>query len=109
MCEPLGLDNSSDRAPGDRVTLAIRAARAGTPGPTLRSVQLKLSAGLGGTMSVIDCDQHLYESRATWADHIDPTHRDQALAIVDDDLGYPWLVWGDRRIELCDVQHPGET
>jgi predicted TIM-barrel fold metal-dependent hydrolase len=58
---------------------------------------------------VIDCDQHLYEGRTMWADHIDPDQRDQALAIVDDELGYPWLCWGDRRIELCDVQRPGET
>jgi predicted TIM-barrel fold metal-dependent hydrolase len=58
---------------------------------------------------VIDCDQHLYEGRTMWADHIDPDQRDQALAIVDDALGYPWLCWGDRRIELCDVQRPGET
>jgi predicted TIM-barrel fold metal-dependent hydrolase len=44
-----------------------------------------------------------------WADHIDPAHRDDALAVVDDELGYPWLCWGERRIELCDVQHPGAT
>jgi hypothetical protein len=60
-------------------------------------------------MSVIDCDQHLYEGRTMWADHIEPDQRHQALAIVDDDLGYPWLCWGDRRIELCDVQYPGRT
>jgi predicted TIM-barrel fold metal-dependent hydrolase len=64
---------------------------------------------MSGDLQVIDCDQHLYESRTTWVDHIDPAHRSEALAIVDDDLGYPWLCWGDRRIELCDVQHPGET
>ena len=58
---------------------------------------------------VIDCDQHLYEGRTMWAEHIDPDDRDQALAIVDDELGYPWLTWGGRRIELCDVQHPGRT
>jgi predicted TIM-barrel fold metal-dependent hydrolase len=58
---------------------------------------------------VIDCDQHLYESRTMWSDHVDPASREEALAIVDDDLGYPWLCWGDRRIELCDVQRPGDT
>jgi predicted TIM-barrel fold metal-dependent hydrolase len=58
---------------------------------------------------ITDCDQHLYESRTMWADHIDPAHRADALAIVDDPLGYPWLCWGGRRIELCDVQHPGDT
>jgi len=30
-------------------------------------------------MGVIDCDQHLYESRTLWRDHIDPTHADDAL------------------------------
>jgi predicted TIM-barrel fold metal-dependent hydrolase len=58
---------------------------------------------------VIDCDQHLYESREMWREHIDPEHRDDALAIVDDELGYPWLCWGARRLELADVQHPGDT
>ena len=58
---------------------------------------------------VIDCDQHLYESRTMWRDHIDPEHVDDALAIVDDELGHPWLCWGDRRLELADVQHPRDT
>ena len=44
--------------------------------------------------SVIDSDQHLYETRTTWLDHIDPGRRDDALRIVDDELGYPWLSWG---------------
>ncbi len=55
---------------------------------------------------VIDCDQHLYESRTMWRDHIDPEHTDDALAIVDDELGYSWVCWRDRRLELADVQHP---
>jgi predicted TIM-barrel fold metal-dependent hydrolase len=59
---------------------------------------------------VIDSDQHLYETRTTWIDHIDPAHRDDALRIVDDDLGYPWLSWGpDRKLGPVDVQHPGLT
>jgi len=59
---------------------------------------------------VIDSDQHLYETRTTWLDHIDPGHRDDALRIVDDDLGYPWLCWGpDRKLGPVDVQHPGQT
>src|SRR5215213_361932 len=73
----------------------------------------RAAADHGGTMtdgtSVIDCDQHLYETRTMWREHIDPEHRDDALAIVDDDLGYPWLVWRERRLELCDVQHPRDT
>jgi predicted TIM-barrel fold metal-dependent hydrolase len=59
--------------------------------------------------NVIDSDQHLYESRAMWREHIDPSMRDEALDIVDDDLGYPWLTWRGRRLGLCDVQIPGDT
>jgi predicted TIM-barrel fold metal-dependent hydrolase len=60
-------------------------------------------------VAVIDCDQHLYEARTMWADHIDPGARDDALAIVDDELGYPWLQWRGRRLQLADVQRPGDT
>jgi len=59
--------------------------------------------------AVIDCDQHLYESRTCWADHIDPAWRDEALRIEDDDLGYAWLSWRDRRLGMADVQIPGRT
>jgi predicted TIM-barrel fold metal-dependent hydrolase len=59
--------------------------------------------------AVTDSDQHLYESRTLWADHIDPSRRDEALAIVDDELGYPWLTWRDQRLSLADVQVPGDT
>ena len=58
---------------------------------------------------IIDSDQHLYEGRTLWRDHIDPGLRDEALAIVDDELGYPWLTWRDRRLDVADVQFPGET
>ncbi|HUC37073.1 MAG TPA: hypothetical protein VMR97_08115 [Acidimicrobiales bacterium] len=59
--------------------------------------------------SIIDSDQHLYESRTLWADHIDPAVREDALAIVDDELGYPFLTWRGRRLSLADVQLPGDT
>ena len=58
---------------------------------------------------IIDSDQHLYESRTLWADHIDPASRDEALAIVDDELGYPWLTWRGQRLDVADVQIPGDT
>ena len=60
-------------------------------------------------MVVVDSDQHLYESRTLWRDHIDPGARDEALAIVDDELGYPWLTWHDERLDLADVQFPGDS
>lgn len=58
---------------------------------------------------VIDSDQHLFEPRDLWARYIDPSAREDALALVDDELGYPWLTWRDRRLGLADVQWPGET
>ncbi len=57
----------------------------------------------------IDSDQHLYETRTLWAEHIDPNRQDEALAIVDDELGYPWLTWRGQRLDLADVQLPGRT
>jgi hypothetical protein len=59
--------------------------------------------------AVIDSDQHLYESRTMWLDHSDPAARPDALAIIDDDLGYPWLTWRGRRLQPVDVQRPGAT
>jgi predicted TIM-barrel fold metal-dependent hydrolase len=58
---------------------------------------------------VVDSDQHLYEPRTMWLDHIDPDHRDDALQIVDDDLGYAWLTWRGKRLGPADVQRPRET
>ena len=62
-----------------------------------------------GNAPVVDCDQHLYESRDLWASHIDPADRHRALAIEDDDQGYAWLTWQGRRLQLADVQQPGDT
>jgi len=59
--------------------------------------------------AVTDCDQHLYETRTLWADHIEPAWRHEALRIEDDDLGYAWLRWRDRRLGMADVQIPGRT
>ena len=58
---------------------------------------------------MLDCDQHLYEYRGMWRDHIDPDARDLALELVDDDLGHTWLTWCGRRLGPADVQLPGET
>jgi hypothetical protein len=59
--------------------------------------------------AIIDCDQHLYESRTLWVDNCDPAQRDDALRIEDDDLGYPWITWRGTRLGMADVQLPGET
>jgi predicted TIM-barrel fold metal-dependent hydrolase len=62
-----------------------------------------------GLMMVIDCDQHLYEPRHMWRDHIEPAYRYAALDIVDDELGYAWLTWRGRHLQLADVQLPRAT
>jgi predicted TIM-barrel fold metal-dependent hydrolase len=59
--------------------------------------------------SVIDSDQHLFEPRDLWQRYADPSARDDALAIVDDELGHPWVTWHGKRLGLADVQWPGET
>lgn len=58
---------------------------------------------------IIDSDQHLHEPRTMWSDHIDPDKKHEALRVVDDELGYSWLTWGDRRLQMTDVQYPGDT
>jgi hypothetical protein len=58
---------------------------------------------------VIDVDQHLYEPRGLWAEHIDPGSRDDALAIEDDELGHAWVTWRGGRLGAADVQVPGDT
>ncbi len=58
---------------------------------------------------IIDSDQHLYESRNLWQEYADPALRDEALSIDDDELGYPWLTWRGRRLDVADVQIPGDT
>ena len=41
------------------------------------------------TLQTIDVDQHLFESRTTWSEYIDPAHRPDALSISDDEAGGP--------------------
>ena len=58
---------------------------------------------------VIDCDQHLFETPDLWSRYIDPTHRDDALCLEDDELGYTWLMWHSRRLMPAFHQVPGDT
>jgi predicted TIM-barrel fold metal-dependent hydrolase len=60
-------------------------------------------------MAVIDVDQHLFEPRGMWREHIDPGLRDRSLAIEDDELGYPWLTWRGERLYLAELQFPGQA
>jgi len=59
------------------------------------------------TLRTIDVDQHLFESRTAWADHIDPAHAEDALGIEDDERGWPWLTWRGARLYPVEIQHPG--
>ena len=59
--------------------------------------------------AIIDSDEHLFEPRSMWLDHIDPSMRDEALQLIDDDRGFTWLTWRGERIELADVHLPGDT
>lgn len=58
---------------------------------------------------MIDSDQHLYETRSLWRDHIDPQFRHDALELVDDEEGYTWLTWRGERLDLADVHQPGDV
>jgi len=60
-------------------------------------------------MIIIDSDQHLYESRGLWRDHIDPKMRDDALRIEDDEVGTPRLRWREHSLGVAEVQIPGRT
>ena len=58
------------------------------------------------TLHTIDVDQHLFESRTTWSDYIDPSQRDAALSITDDAAGWPWLTWRGDRLTCLEVPVP---
>jgi predicted TIM-barrel fold metal-dependent hydrolase len=55
---------------------------------------------------ILDVDQHLFEPRGAWRDHIDPTFHDDALAIEDDALGWPWLTWRGQQMYPVESQRP---
>jgi predicted TIM-barrel fold metal-dependent hydrolase len=57
-------------------------------------------------LHTIDVDQHLFEARDTWATHIDPAHRPDALAIEDDEAGWPWLTWRGTRLAPIEIPIP---
>ena len=60
-------------------------------------------------MRIVDADTHLIETRALWSDHLDAAHRDLAMRIEDDELGWSWLTTPDgRRIHLAEAHTPGD-
>ncbi|HEX4434161.1 MAG TPA: amidohydrolase family protein [Acidimicrobiales bacterium] len=58
------------------------------------------------TLQTIDVDQHLFESRTTWSEYIDPVHKADALTIADDESGWPWLAWRGDRLTPLEVPIP---
>lgn len=60
-------------------------------------------------MRIVDSDQHLYESRTLWREHIDPGLRDEALRIEDDAAGTPRLRWRGHELGIAEVQVPGRS
>ena len=59
--------------------------------------------------AVIDSDQHLFEYRGLWEEHIDPAVRGEAIRFADDAQGHVRVVWRDQVLAVADVQTPGET
>jgi predicted TIM-barrel fold metal-dependent hydrolase len=57
----------------------------------------------------IDCDMHFFESADMWSSYAEPADRDRALRLAPDELGYQWLVHGDRRLRLAEPHHPGDV
>ena len=55
---------------------------------------------------MIDCDSHLFEPTGLWEEYCDPADRDVALRMVPDELGYVWLLAGDRRVWLAEPHQP---
>jgi Amidohydrolase len=60
-------------------------------------------------MRIVDSDQHLYERRTLWLDHIDPALRDEAIRIEDDAVGTPRLRWRGQALGIAEVQIPGRS
>ena len=58
---------------------------------------------------LIDCDSHLFEPGDMWQRYADPGDRDVVLRMTTDDLGYTWLMSGDRRITLAEPHIPGKV
>ena len=60
--------------------------------------------------TVFDCDSHLFEYRSLWLDHLPVADHHLALRIVDDDLGYPTLRFGEDGAAdfLCWVSDPSD-
>jgi hypothetical protein len=48
----------------------------------------------------------LVEFEQMWREYVDPADRDVALYMATDELGYTWLMFGDRRLSLSGPRSP---
>ena len=60
-------------------------------------------------LRTIDVDQHLFEARDSWVKHIDPASRADALAIEDDEAGWPWLTWRGTQLSPIEIPFPEKS
>jgi len=58
---------------------------------------------------LIDCDSHLFEPTDLWARYADPADRDVAMRIDGDEMGYSWLMCGDRKLTLAEPHIPKQV
>lgn len=59
--------------------------------------------------SLIDSDTHLFEPRDMWQRYIDPQDREVALHMAEDELGYVWLMQGERKLRMGGPHRPGDV
>ncbi len=59
--------------------------------------------------TLIDSDTHLFEPAGMWQEYVDPADRDVALHMAVDELGYTWLMFGNRRLSLGGPHRPGDV
>jgi predicted TIM-barrel fold metal-dependent hydrolase len=60
-------------------------------------------------VSVIDCDQHLFEAPDLWRRYSTTRDASLALSLDTDRLGHTWLTWQGGRIAPAFHQIPGDT
>lgn len=58
-------------------------------------------------MRILDADSHLFERPELWRDYADPSKRDLALSIENDELGHPFLTHKGRQLMLTWTCEPG--
>jgi len=58
-------------------------------------------------MRILDADSHLFERPDLWQTYADRSEREDALVILNDDLGHPWLTHRGRPLTLTWTSEPG--